>query len=69
MVSLLIAFAVLIAGYLVYSRVAEKIFAADEGFRIPTKIAYPIGLGFAAALLIVYAVLLCRKLCGSRRTE
>lgn len=53
MISLLIAFAVLIAGYLVYSRVAEKIFAANEGFRIPTKIAYPIGLSFAAALLIV----------------
>lgn len=30
MISILIAFAVLIAGYLVYSRVAEKIFAADD---------------------------------------
>ena len=48
---------------------ATYILTAKEGFRIPTKIAYPIGLGFAAALFAVYAVLLCRKLCGSRRTE
>ncbi len=45
---------------------ATYILTANEGFRLPTKIAYPIGLGFAAALLIVYAVLLCRRLCGSR---
>ena len=30
MISLLIAFAVLIVGYLIYGRVAEKIFAADD---------------------------------------
>ena len=48
---------------------ATYILTAKEGFRIPTKIAYPIGLGFAAALFAVYAVLLCRKLCRSRRTE
>lgn len=30
MISLLIAFAVLIVGYLVYSRVADRIFASDD---------------------------------------
>ena len=46
---------------------ATYILTANEGFRIPTKIAYPVGLGFAAALFIVYAVLLCRRIRGSRR--
>ena len=43
------------------------ILTAAEGFRLPTKIAYPIGLGFAAALFAVYAVLLVRRLLASRR--
>ena len=30
MISLLIAFAVLVIGYLVYSRVTEKVFATDD---------------------------------------
>lgn len=43
------------------------ILTADEGFRLLTKIAYPIGVGFAAALFAVYAVLLVRRILGSRR--
>ena len=46
---------------------ATYILTANEGFRLPAKIACPIGLGFAAALLVVYVVLLCRRLCGSCR--
>lgn len=46
---------------------ATYILTANEGFRLPAKIACPIGLGFAAALLVVYVVLLCRRLCESRR--
>lgn len=38
MVSLLIAFAVLIAGYLVYSRVAEKSLLRTTGKRPPSSI-------------------------------
>lgn len=34
MISLLISFAVLIVGYLVYGKVTEKIFAPDNGFEV-----------------------------------
>ncbi len=37
------------------------ILTADEGFRLPTAIAYPVGIGFAAALLIAYVVLWTRR--------
>ena len=45
---------------------ATYILTANEGFRLPAKIACPVGIGFAAALLVVYVVLLCRKLRGSK---
>lgn len=37
------------------------ILTADEGLHLSTELAYPIDLGFAAALLIVYAVLRIRR--------
>ena len=37
------------------------ILTAAEGFRLPVRIAYPVGAGFAAALLIVYIVLWARQ--------
>ena len=38
------------------------ILTSGEGFRISTNIAYPIGIAFAAALFIVYAVFLVRQI-------
>ncbi len=37
------------------------ILTASEGFRLPMYISVPIGIGFAAALLIVYIVLWTRS--------
>ena len=37
------------------------ILTAGEGFGISTKIAVPVGIGFATALLIVYIVLWTRS--------
>ena len=36
------------------------ILTADEGLRLSTGIAYPVGIGFAAALFVVYAALWAR---------
>ena len=41
---------------------ATYILTAGEGFRLPTVIAYPVGIAFAAALFSVYIVILILKI-------